>query len=117
VDTRRTYSTLANQRASVEEGKEESKKDKKTSKYKHVCQGDYCLSKTFKSNRPNVKSPEAACGKCTNLNVNLKAPTSKMEALLLTRLAKSDLRECQLRPIYDLFESTKTSRNNQRRSY
>ena len=39
VDTGRTHSApLANRRASVEEGKEESKKDKKTSKYKHACQ-------------------------------------------------------------------------------
>ena len=63
----RTHINLANLRASVEEGKEESKKDKKTSKYKHVCQGDCCLSRTFEPNRPKVKSPEALCGKFTNL--------------------------------------------------
>jgi len=73
----KTHNTLAN-RPSVEEGKEESKKDKKTSKYKHVCQGDYCLRRTFEPNRPMVKSPEALCGKCINLKINLKA-TSQME--------------------------------------
>jgi len=37
VDRTHSSSTLANRRASVEEGKEKSTKDKKTSKYKHVC--------------------------------------------------------------------------------
>jgi len=69
----RTHYTLANRRASVEEGKEESKKDKKTSKYKHACQGDYCLGTTLESIRPKVKSPEALCRKCLDLKRNLKA--------------------------------------------
>jgi len=55
----KTHSTLANRRTSVEEGKEESKKDKRTSKCKHIYQGDCCLSRTFEPNIPMVKSPEA----------------------------------------------------------
>ena len=54
----RTHSTLANQRASVEKGKEESKKAKKASKHKHACHGDFCLlvSVIHMANRPKVKS-------------------------------------------------------------
>jgi len=63
----RTQSTLANQRASVEEGKEESKKSKRASKHKHACHGDFCLSFIHMANRPKVKSPEALCRKCLNL--------------------------------------------------
>ena len=62
---------------------------------------------TYESIRPKDKSPETLCRKCTHLHVNLKA-TSNIEALLL-RLAKSDSREHQLGPIYDLFENTKAS--------
>ena len=102
----RTHSTLANRRASVEEGKEENKKDKKTSKYKHVCQGDFCLGTTFETIRPKVKSPEALCRKCLDLKRNLKA-TSQMEALFF-RLITKDSREHQPRPIYDRFKSTAT---------
>ena len=100
----RTHSTLGNRRASMEEGKEESKKDKKTSKYKHACQGDYCLGTTFESNRPKVKSPEALCRKCLDLSKrNLKA-TSQMETLFF-RLIK-DSREHQLKIIvYDLLKA------------
>jgi len=93
----------------------ESKKDKKTSKYKHACQGDYCLGTTFESNRPKVKSPEALCRKCLDLKRNLKA-TSQMETLFF-RLITKDSREHQLRPIYDLFVKHNNIRNNQRRSY
>ena len=99
----RTHSTLANRRASVEEGKEESKKDKKTSKYKHACQGDYCLGTTFESNRAKVKSPEALCRKCFDVKRNMKA-TSQMETLFF-RLIK-DSREHQLKIIvYDLLKA------------
>ena len=77
----RTHSTLANRRASVEEEMEDSKRDEKTSKYKHACQGDYCLSTTLETIRPKVKSPEALCRRCLDLKRNLKA-TSQMETLL-----------------------------------
>ena len=107
----RTHSTLANQRASMKEEMEESKKDKKTSKYTHACQGDYCLSTTFETLRPKVKSPEALCRKCLDLKRNLKA-TSQMETLFF-RLITNDTREHQLRPIYVLFESTATSATTQ----
>jgi len=100
---------LQTDRTSVEEGKEESKKDKKTSKHKHACQEDYtyCLGTTFESIRPKVKSPEALCRKCLDLKRNLKA-TSQMETLFF-RLITKDSREHQLKPIYDIFESTATS--------
>ena len=62
---------------------------------------------TYESIRPKVESPETLCSKCTHLKANLKA-TSIMETLLL-RLAKSDSRDHQLRPIYDLFENTTSS--------
>jgi len=102
----RTHSTLANQRASVEEGKEESKKNKRASKYKHACHadGDFCLSLIHMANRPKVTSPEALCRKCLNLKMNLKA-TSEMEKLLF-RLVKSKSSHDSLRPIYKVFENT-----------
>jgi len=98
--------TLANRRTSVEEGKEDRKKDGKTSKFKHICQGDFCLGGTFESIRPKVKSPEALCRKCTNLKTNLKA-SSQMEALLFRLITKDSLAH-HLRPIH-LFESTEKS--------
>ena len=72
----------------------ESKKAKKTSKYTTNMYVRETTVLSSQANRPKVKSQEAQCGKCTNLNkMNLKATrTSKMEALLL-RLAKKDSRE------------------------
>ena len=67
----RTHSTLANQRASVEKGNEESKKAKRASKHKHACHGDFCLSLIHMANRPKVKSPEAPCRKCLNLKMKI----------------------------------------------
>ena len=47
-------------------GKKESKRTKRLQST-HMYAGDYyCLNRTFEPNRP-VKSPEALCGKCTNL--------------------------------------------------
>jgi len=67
----RTHGTVANQRASVEKGKEESKKAKRASKHKHACHGDFCLSLIHMANRPKVKSPEVLCRKCLNLKLKI----------------------------------------------